>query len=326
MSTFPDSLFQNGGQPVGGGRYEGMWEGDTFFVDYDNGQPGLAGTSAKYPGKYLQDAINAAGPWSVIYIRPRDPVYDVGGGANYHLPQSTSNWSIPYTAYGLSLIGAGSGVGNNVMATYLRGGAVTTAAPVLLIKSCWNNVENIAFHNGASLESQICSRRSTTAALGRAYANTYNRCYFRFGYDLIENNLGGCINIDSSSYEGIYNCTFTSSPAAIIIRPIQGSVSGIQIHGCVFQGAASEVQTDIFSGGGVVNISIKDCTFGHAVPAKSVYSATFNRYIYFGAASTGLVSNCNTGAVDPTIADNMTLNGVFYSHIWGDGIGPFVDA
>ena len=326
MSNFPDMVTQFGGQPVGGGRYEAMWGSKVHFIDYDYGTEGAGGLKPSDAHKYLQDAIDIASPWDVFYIRPRNPVYDVGGGANYHLPESTSNWSIPYTAYGLSLIGTGIGQGNNVMGTYLRGGAVTTAAPVLLIKSCWNNVENIAFHNGASLEAQISSKRSSTAALGRAYANTYNRCFFRFGYDLIENNLAGCINIDSSSYEGIYNCTFTSSPCAIIIRPIQGAVSGTQIHGCNFQGVASEVQTDIFSGGGVVNISIKDCTFGHAVPAKSVYSATFNRYVYFGAASTGLASHCDTGAVDPTIADNMTLNGVLYSNIWGDGVGPFVDA
>lgn len=326
MSNFPDMVTQFGGQPVGGGRYEAMWGSKVHFIDYDYGTEGAGGLKPSDAHKYLQDAIDIASPWDVFYIRPRDPVYDVGGGANYHLPESTSNWSIPYTAYGLSLIGTGIARGNTAMATYLRGGAVTTAAPVLLIKSCWNNIENLAFHVGASLQSHIRSQRSATAT-DRAYANTYNSCIFRFGVDFIENNLQGGIHIESSSYESIYNCIFQACPTGIVVRTSVGAVTGIVISGCHFTGLATEVQCDICSPGGTFgNLSIKNCTFGHAVPAKTVYAAALKRYIYIGAASTGLVSNCDTGAVDPTVADNMTLNGVLYSNIWGDGVGPFVDA
>ena len=325
MSTFPDGLFQFGGAPVGGGRYEGMWEGKAHFVDYDNGTSGADGHSAKSPGKYLQTAIDQASPWDVIYIRPRDPAYSAGGGANYHLPESTTNWNVPYTAYGLSLIGAGIGRGNTIMATYLRGGAVTTDEPVLELRSCWNNIENLAFHNGASDEAQIKSLAAASAAAGRAYANTYNNCIFRFGEDLVENNLQGAIHIDSSSYEGIYNCIFQACPAGIVLRSIQGTITGLVVSGCIFTGTAAQVQYDIYCGGGVANITIKDCYFNHAVPSKTVYHAT-NRYIHFGAASTGLVANCFTGAVDATVAGNLTLNGVLYSNIRTDGVGPMVDA
>ena len=317
MSTFPDGLFQFNGAPVGGGRYEGMWEGKAHFVDYDNGVSGADGHSAKSPGKYLQTAIDQATPWDVIYIRPRDPAAGSGegGGANYHLPESTTNWNIPYTAYGLSLIGTGISRGNTTMATYLRGGAVTTDEPVLELRSCWNNIENLAFHNGASDEAQIKSLRSATAT-DRAYANTYNSCIFRFGENFVENNLQGCIHIESSSYEGIYNCIFQASPCAINIRTSLGAVTGLVIQGCLFTGVATEVQGDIISAGGTLNnLTIKDCTFNHAVPSKSVYAAALNRYVYIGAASTGLVSHCWTGAADPTVADNFTLNGVLYSEI-----------
>ena len=99
MSTFPDGVFQYGGQPVGGGRYEAMWGSKVYFVDYDYGTEGAGGLKPSDPCKYLQDVIDKANPWDVIYVRPRDPAYADGGGANYHLPESTSNWSIPYTAY-----------------------------------------------------------------------------------------------------------------------------------------------------------------------------------------------------------------------------------
>jgi hypothetical protein len=315
LSTFPDKLFELGGAPVGGGRYEGMWEGNAHFVDYDNGASGSGGPSVNSPGKYLQDAIDKSGPWDVIYIRPRDPAYEDGGGANYHLPASTSNWSIPYTSYGLSLIGTSPQPGRNAgMMSYLRGGAVTTDAPVLLIKSCWNNVENLGFHAGASLQAQIMSKRGSTAAVGRAYGNTYNNCTFRFGAPLIADHLQGGIHIDSSSYEGIYNCTFTAAPVGIVIRSIQGSVQHTQIHGCHFHGTAAEVSCDIFASGTNTNLSIKDCTFAHAVGSLATV-VVYGKYVYIGAASTGLISNCVTAAADPTIADNMTLDGVLYSNI-----------
>jgi hypothetical protein len=320
MSTFPDGVFQHGGVPVGGGRYEGMWEGKARFVDYDNGTEGSQGLKPKNACKYLQDALDASSPWDVIYIRPRDPAFSDGGGANYHLPESTSNWSIDYTKYGLSLIGAGNQFGRNAgMSAYLRGGAVTTAAPVLLIKSCWNNIENLGFHSGASLQSHIRSQRSATAT-DRAYANTYNNCTFRFGAPLIANHLQGGIHIESSSYEGIYNCTFTANPVGIVIRTSVGAVAGTQIHGCLFQGTAAEVSTDIFSAGTLTNISIKDCTFAHAVGTLATV-VVYGKYIYFGAASTGMFSNSRIGAAVSTVATNTTLNGVLYSNILcGDNV------
>ena len=326
MSTFPDKLFELSGVPVGGGRYEGMWEGKAHFVDYDNGASGADGTSAKSPGKYLQTAIDQAGPWDVIYVRPRDPAAGSGegGGSNYITPESTSNWSIPYTAYGLSIIGSAPGNGRNAgMLTHLRGGAVTTASPVMCVKSCWNNFENLAFHSGASLESQLQFKRTATAT-DRAYGNSVTNCTFRFGAGLIADHLQGCIHIESSSYDKILNCTFSAAPIPIVVRTSLGSVQHLQIIGCHFQSTAAETCCDVFSGGTLTNFCLKDCTFGHAVPALASVVIT-GKYIHFGAACTGLVANCFTGALDATIADNMTLNGVLYTNIWGDGVGPMVD-
>lgn len=293
-----------------------MWEGKSHFVDFDNGVDGADGISAKSTGKHLQDAIDQSTPWDVIYVRPRDPAAGSGegGGANYITPESTSNWSIPYTSYGLSIIGTGPGNGRNAaQITHLRGGAVTTAAPVMCVKSCWNNFENLAFHSGASLESQLQLKRTATAT-DRAYGNSVTNCSFRFGAGLIANHLQGGIHIESSSYDKILNCTFSASPIPIVVRTSAGSVQHLQIIGCEFQSTAAETCCDVFSAGTLTNFLLKDCTFGHAVPALASVVIS-GKYIYFGAACTGLVSNCITGAADPTIADNMTLNGVLYSNI-----------
>jgi len=309
-----------------------MWGAKTHYVDFDNGavghNVGATSSSPKNAVKHLQDAIDHCNAWDVIYVRPRNPAAGSGegGGANYITPVSTSNWTVPYTKYGLSIIGAAPGNGRNAaQLTHLRGGAVTTAAPVMCVTSCWNNFENLAFHSGASLESQLQLKRTATVT-DRAYGNSVTNCTFRFGAGLIANHLQGCIHIESSSYDKILNCTFCAAPVGVMIRTSVGSVQHLQIIGCEFQGTAAEITCDIASPGGTLtNLCVKECTFGHAVPAL-VSIVPLVRYIYIGAASTGLVSDCQTGAVDPTIADNMTLNGVLYSNIWGDGVGPFVDA
>ena len=118
MSTFPDGVFQYNGMPVGHGPYGPMWGGIVYFVDYDNG---TAGTGGKSPGgafKYLDTAISVAAHDDVIYIRPRRPELGTQGAGPYWggdpgdiTPQvAATNWTIPYTEYGLSVIGTGSGM------------------------------------------------------------------------------------------------------------------------------------------------------------------------------------------------------------------------
>jgi len=93
MSTAPDGLFQYGGVPVGGGRYEGMWGGKVYFVDYDSGNDAHDGRAPNRAFKYLDTALSAATAWDVIYVRPRTPD-TTGGDPQSMLPSSSTNFSI----------------------------------------------------------------------------------------------------------------------------------------------------------------------------------------------------------------------------------------
>ena len=149
---------QFGGVPVGGGRYEGMWGGTVYFVDYDNGGSGTVGYKPSDAGKYLDDAISAATTNATIYIRPRSPELGTQGAGPYWggdpgdiTPKTAStNWTIAYTKYGLSLIGTGTGVGTSAASrTCLQGDATITSTPVFTVNAPYTTFENLGIKLGA---------------------------------------------------------------------------------------------------------------------------------------------------------------------------------
>jgi len=316
MSTVPDLLKHLGGAPVGSAsNYAGWWGQTVYFVDYDNGTAGAAGTEMDAPQKNLATAISNANKHDVIYIRPRDPA-ETSGDPNYITPASAANWAIPTGKYGMSLIGTGVGLGMpGRWYTYLRGESTVTASPTLDISSCFTTLENLSFHRGASTVGQV--RSMFTDATRYGFGNTINNCLFRFG------DAAGAVVSNAAWYDTIQNSTFLRCRIGINIGSSNSVPTGVTIIGNDFIGLTTDIDADIFIND-ADRILIRDCYFNHAVPAHA--SGSYLRYIYAATAATGLVANCFTGAVDPTVADNMTLNGILYSNIWGDGVGPFVDA
>jgi hypothetical protein len=316
MSKVPDMMEHLGGVPVASAnKYAGWWGQTVYFVDYDNGTVGASGLEMDTPQKNLATAISKANKWDVIYIRPRDPS-ETGGDTNYITPATAANWEIPTGKYGISLIGTGVGLGMpGRWQTYLRGESTVTSSPTLDIKSCCTTVENLAFHRGASTVGQV--RSMFTNAVRYGFGNTISNCLFRYA-----DGAGGFIS-DAAWYDTVQNSTFLRCRIGIYITSGNSVPTGITITGNDFIGLTTDIDADIFIND-ADRILIKDCYFNHAVPAHA--SGSYLRYIYAATAATGLVANCYTGAVDPTVADNMTLNGILYSNIWGDGVGPFVDA
>lgn len=320
MSTFPDQLFQFGGQPVGtSSNLGGMWGGKVWFVDYDHGTVGATGDKPDHAQKNLQTIIDKAGEWDTIYIRPR-AADTTGGDPQAILPASTANWDIPYTLEGLSIIGTG-GIGSKASAnaTRLQGSATVVATPVVYAKAPYMTFENITFRRGGSTG---CGLKLGTGATPYALSSTVNKCVF---WKIGSTATGGSLNINSW-HNNILNSYFEECYTGIYLDASQSNPVGTVIRGCVFGESATAVSSDIYCSNSALSTVIDGCIFTHTIPT----GGSPNLYIYFAGASTGIFCNSFMGAADPTIATNTTLNGVKYSQIAvADGAtngGHMVDA
>jgi len=321
MSTVPDLLRHLGGVPVGESNYLGWW-GKTYFVDNDKSSPGVDGKTPEIAFQHLQSALDVATTYDVIYIRPK-AISDVTAGSPQPiLPASTTNWSITYTKQGLSLIGTGPGYGmTSTYGTLLKGTATSTATPALYVKAPLTNIENIAFHRGdgsiynpLSLGAQGCcvAVEGNSSISSYPFQNTFTNCSF-WDNDFGSGSKSHGIYLNDAWFPTLQNCQFVDCGFSIVIGATATTSQGIRILNCDFMGLTADIKCDIYSNGGVANILIDNCNFNHVLPT----GGSPNQYIVFSAASTGLVSNCWTGAAATTIATNTTLNGVNYSQLYG---------
>jgi hypothetical protein len=305
MSTFPDGLFQYGGQPVGAAdNVSLMWGGDVWFVDYDSGTTGSLGTRPDDAQKNLQTILDKAGPWDTIYIKP-SAADTTGGDPASILPASTSNWTVPYTAEGLSIIGTG-GIGSKASAnaTRLKGSATVNATPVMYAKAPYMTFENLTFQRGGSTLSGL---KLGTGSAPYAFSSTVNKCVF---WKIGSTATAGALHINSW-HNNILNSYFEECYIGINLDASEANPTGMVIRGCVFGEAAASVSRDITSSGSVLSVVIDNCVFAHAQPS----AGGGNLYIYFGAASTGIISNCQLATATSTIATAMTNNGVLLANV-----------
>jgi len=316
MSTVPDLLRHLGGVPVGGSGFQGWWGDDIFFVDYDGGTVGGGAKGPEEACKYLDTAIALAGAHDTIYVRPQPP--KVGGdGVHYQsdpkviLPETSSvNWTIPWTSYGLSLIGTGIGLGSAAaQQPCLQGDATITTTPVLSLNAPFCNIENISFKNGASTIALVYTDYWGDTAV-QAFANSFYNVWFR--------NTGtmsnGGLFINSGNYDNVTKCNFSACTFGIYLRTDNSETSSLVIRDCDFLAKGSEVDCDIYSAGGAQRVLITGCNFNHTIPT----GGGTNKYVSFGATSTGMFSDSYMGAAATTVATNTALNGITYSHVYVD--------
>jgi hypothetical protein len=318
MTTYGDQLRQWGGVPVSSGSgFQAWWGDDVYFVDFDSGSENNGGKKPSDSFKYLDDAIALAGPNDTIYVRPRAP--EVGSSPYYSsdpgdiTPKTTSvNWTIPYTSYGLSLIGTGIGVGHTgAQRTCLQGDATITTTAVLTLNAPFCTIENIGFKNGASTTSLIYTKWANNTVT-QAGMNSFYNCWFR--NTAASDSFKG-VRIDSGNYDSIIRCNFSSMDYGIYLETYNSETSSLVIRDCDFLGLTTEINCDIYSVGGAKRVLITGCNFNHAIPA----GGSPNLYVSFGATSTGLFSDSYMGAAATTVGTNTTLNGIDYSHIYIGG-------
>jgi len=283
--------------------------GKTYFVDFENGSDYHDGRSTFKALKNLAAAISKAAASDVIYIRPRGPELGSGGAGPYYggdpgdiTPATAANWIIPYTKYGLSLIGCG----NHKSQTCLQGYAALTGSPVLDIRAPYCNIENLAIKPGGSTTGLI-SQKFLDSTVYQAWANTYYKVWLRN----VDAQAAYSLNMDSGTYDEVIGCIFSGHPIGIQLSASNDVPKAIVIRGCIFDVLTASVKCDIYAPGAVARILITECNFPHVLPS----GGSPNKYIVFSAASTGLFSNSFIGATTTTVATNTTLNGVGYSGI-----------
>jgi len=306
MTTFPDQVFQLGGMPVTSNRYEGMWGNKVFFVDYDNGSANSNGRTPTRAMKYLQDAIDAAGEWDVIYVRPRDPDSS-GGDPQHHLPESTTQWSIVYTKHGLSLIGTGLGVGMRQANMTRLQGASTATGSVLTVYAPYTNVENITFKRGSSTGAGLLIEGQTSGGSGYAFDCTVNNCGF---WKIGATATKGAVYLESAWHCLVANSHFEECAKGVGVGVSGSSVVGINVIGCTFNGIDTTIDADIYATAGstITEVLIDRCLFAHDIPALASGNS-YNKYVDFATAS-GLFSNSVIGSETTTIATNCDLSNV----------------
>lgn len=311
MSKFNDQVFQFGGVPVGGGRYEGMWGGKTYFVDYDNGTEGSQGLRPKNAQKHLQTVIDGASAWDTIYIRPRTPD-TAGGDPNAIIPASTTNWSITYGKHGLSLIGTGLGVGmRQANMTRLQAAATVQATSTLTCYAPFVNFENLTFRRGGGTLAGLRIEGQTSGGSGYAFNTTVNNCGF---WKIGATATGAALYYESAWHCLTANSWFEECAKGIGIGVGGSNTTGVNVVGCVFNGIDTTIDADIFStaGGTISEVFIDRCMFAHDIPALS---GSYNKYIDFATAS-GLISNCGFGTETETIATNMDRSNCDVVNCW----------
>lgn len=281
--------------------------GKTYYVDY-NATDGYPGLTPAGPMKHLQDALDACTKDDTILIRPYVLHADlVGGDPGFILPESTANWIIAHDRVNLALIGCGLGVGKaGNYATNLKGSTTVQATSTLDVRAPFVTLENLTFRRGGNTLAGVRFPFNDPGTTNSAFGGTVNNCTFwKIGSTATE----GALDVESAWHTVISNCTFVSCYRGVYVAFGNSTTQGLVVKDCLFTGLTSEISADIYAIAGIANALIKGCHFNHAIPA----GGSPNVYVYTGATSTGMVSDCYLGNASTTIATNMTLNGIVQS-------------
>ena len=304
MTTAPDMLSHFGGVPVASAAHANPWS-TAYFVDQTGGTPNAKGLSPDDAVTTINAAVTLAGAGDVIYVRGLTPdITDLTEPTQY-----TDNIVIPVTKYGLSIIGTGNNPHNpfytSVKPAIAGYGIHVLGASFLL--------ENMAVNRGEATTGVIfVDGDNSTSKNG--WGLLISNCHIRRGNSAA--NPG--IKTYAGSYQTIYNCYFTACDTGISAN--SGGYFPIRsfcIDGCTFQAenADNPDQRDIYIGGVVYQLEIKNCNF-HAVPALDYINAV-------AATTYGVIQNCYFGSLDATCsttgAEINVAASVFVSGCFDDG-------
>jgi hypothetical protein len=274
LSTFPDGLFQYGGQPVGA-IWASPWS-TVRFVDGGDGNDNNSGLKPTEAKKTIQSAVTASGRSDVIYVRPK--TYVVGTGMGRYSEDVTT----ALTQNDLSIIGTVNTTNPEFGVRWKpeTATAITNIAPAF-------HLENLGFYAEDLKAVSLLSNGVTDTQRGIDGTTLYNVCIKGGGMTVADGGTG--LRLErvrfSPKYNGEVDNAFTYTCNVAPGRMFT-------MKNCEFMdgnGTACDDQW-ISLVGVITEVIIRDCYFGQ-VP-------TGNAYIVAAAGVEGLIANCYFAAAN----------------------------
>ena len=291
MSTFPDGVFQYGGQPVGSFLWASPWS-KVYFVDGYNGNDAFDGLKPTQAKATIAAATARAVTGDVIYIRPLD--YSIGHGVERY----SEDVSITMTNTGFNHAGTTSyplcqpsnisiiGVAHKTNPQYAVRWKPATA--VALTNTSPNlHVENIGFFAEGLKAVSLLSNGVTDTQRGMDGTSFYN-CEIRGG-GLTAADGGTALTFDHCRFLPKYDgdpengLTYTCST---------NPGRQLTIRNCEFTDGNGTPCLDewITLVGTITEVIIRDCYFGQ--------TPTNNALIVADNGVEGLIANCYFAVAD----------------------------
>jgi len=292
LSTFPDGLFQYGGQPVGA-LWASPWS-TARFVDGANGNDNNSGLKPTEAFDTIQAAVTASGRGDVIYVRPQ--AYVVGTGFTRY----TEDVTTVLAQSDLSIIGTVNTTNPEfgVRWKYATATCLTNIAPAL-------HIENLGFFAEDKKAISILTNDTLNTHRGADGTTMYNCVIKGGGMTIVDGGTG--LRIERCRFSPKYNgevdngLTYTASAIARMFT----------IKDCEFMDGNGTVCDGpvITMTGTITEVMIRGCHFGQ--------TPTGNAYIS-GTATTveGVVQNCYFGNADMTLATGIAATGLLVSGIY----------
>lgn len=299
MSTFPDGVFQYGGQPVGA-SWASPWS-KVYFVDGEDGLDGYDGLKPTQAKKTIQAAVTLATRGDVIYVRPQQ--YTGGTGFSRYTEEVTvtagasAGSAAHFENADISIIGCVNTPNPEYgvrwkHATDTTGYCLINHAPAL-------HLENLGFYaEGAANAVRLLNNGATTTQRGSDGTTFYN-CVVKAGRVITQD--GG----DGLTFK---NCIFHAAPAGGATGGITFTCSAnpgrrLRILDCIFQeGNGAAPATEYINIAGVASeVLIRNCHFG-LIPTSAKYILV--------TSSTGDLSGCHFAKADLHVTSDITLGGL----------------
>lgn len=304
MTTFPNGVFQFGGEPVSGARFSSPWV-THWFVDGINGSDAHTGKKPNTAKATIDAAVQLAGVGDIIYVRPL--TYVVGTGFARYTEQVT----VDLAQSNLSIIGVNY-PNNSEFGPRLRwissGYNIDCSAPCL-------HLENIHFFEATSSSGPIIARNNGATNTQRSDGLTMYNCNFK----------GGVVYVQGGWAQRIIDCEFylgTPDIADGYLLLADAGVSGYRqlVRRCHFvdnNGAAPAQAYITTAGANVYNILVDDCVF-ERLPSAGKF------VIFNGNNSTGMIRNSSFYSADVHITNHITMGTTMYLVNCTDGSGTII--
>lgn len=281
MSTFPDGLFQYGGQPVGA-LWASPWS-TARFVDGEDGNDNNSGLKPTEAKATIQAAVTASTRGDVIYVRPEQ--YTGGTGFSRYTEEVTvtagasAGSATHFENADISIIGCVRSANPEYGVrwkhlTDTTGYCLINDAPAL-------HLENIGFFAEGALGALLYRNNAATTTRRGSDGSTIYNCVIKGApVQISDGGDGFCVQNTR------FHCAFGGTVAALNYTCSANPGRRLLVRNCEWQDGNGTTSSGpcITILPPMTEILIRDCYFGQE-PTGAVYIQT-------AGANYGLVANC----------------------------------